>query len=257
MEVTILVWPIVGAITGWLTRILIYRHRSVNQFISIIVGAIGGVIGGFVFETLGIGGNVTGLNIYSIMAAIVGASILQGIQVLVKTNERSIATPKSKTDMPKHDSPSQVPLKNSSVQQRPSVFISYRRLPSAMLATLMAKELERQDIRVYVDTRQQDGAGPFPDRLLSAIREQRFFVCLVADSTFDSDWVLKEIEYAHKLNKIMIPVFQESYNPTPNPPNEHIQALLQYDGVKILDRSNLYVDEAIAHVAKMIKVKSS
>lgn len=134
-----------------------------------------------------------------------------------------------------------------------AVFISYRRTPSAMLATLIAKELERNNIAVFVDTRQQDGAGLFPRRLLTAIQEHEIFVCLLADSTFESEWVLKEIEHAHLLGKTMIPVFQESYNPLSKPNDPHVDALLQFDGVKILDRSNLYVDEAISRLVRMVR----
>ncbi len=133
------------------------------------------------------------------------------------------------------------------------VFISYRRKDSATLATLLAKELERQRMRVFVDTRSIDGGGPFPDRLRRAIAECEVFVCLLGATTLESRWVREEIAYAHQLNKVMLPVFQEKYVPPDPIPDEHVYALLQSDGVKILDVQNVYVDQAIADLRKMIR----
>jgi len=43
---------------------------------DIVVGIVGGVIGGFLFNALGIGGAVTGFNITSIFVAFVGGIVL-------------------------------------------------------------------------------------------------------------------------------------------------------------------------------------
>ncbi|MCB9457749.1 MAG: TIR domain-containing protein [Anaerolineaceae bacterium] len=143
------------------------------------------------------------------------------------------------------------------LRRKPSAFISYRRIPSATLATLIAKELEKHGIKVFVDTRSVDGGGLFPRRLIEAIHDNDVFVCLVADTTFESDWVREEIAHAHEISKTMIPVFQESWeqlHPKPKAPTEHIKALLDSDGVHMLDIRNVYVDEAIEELAKMIRV---
>ncbi len=136
----------------------------------------------------------------------------------------------------------------------PSAFISYRRVDSASLATLIAVRLkEVHGIDAYIDTRNTDGGGPFPDRLRGAIERMDVFVCLLGATTLDSAWVQVEIEHAHNLRKTMIPVFQERYV-APSPiPNQNVEALLQSDGVQFLDVRNLYIDQAIAQLAEMIK----
>lgn len=135
----------------------------------------------------------------------------------------------------------------------PQVFISYRRVPSAMLAQLLAKELKQRGIDVYLDVRQTDGAGPFPERLLRAIDACDVFVCLVANSTFDSEWVRREIEHARSTGKRMIPVFQESYQSLPAYPTASIEAMLGYDGVHVFDVKNVLIDQSIDALARMIK----
>ena len=142
----------------------------------------------------------------------------------------------------------------------PSVFISYQRRPSAMLANLIARELrERHHIDVYIDTERMDTAGDFPTRLNDAIRNSDVFVCLVGDTTFESEWVNREIENAHELGKPMIPVFQESYDPLAPPEQAPpgIKALLEHDGVLVFDVKNVYIDQSIEFLARVIENTTS
>ncbi len=80
-----------------------------------------------------------------------------------------------------------------------TVFISYRRKPSAILAQLIVRDLKQRNIEAYLDTDRNDTAGAFPDRLLQAIAKADVFVCLVGESTFESEWVQREIEHANRL----------------------------------------------------------
>jgi serine/threonine-protein kinase len=136
-----------------------------------------------------------------------------------------------------------------------SVFISYRRRPSAILAQLIVRDLRAAGIDVYLDVERMEGAGDFPTRLLQAIDSADVFVCLVGDTTFESEWVQREIEHAHKTGKPLIPVFQESYDPIPleKAPTPHIKALLEFDGVQVFDVKNVYVNTAIEALAQMVE----
>jgi hypothetical protein len=134
-----------------------------------------------------------------------------------------------------------------------TAFVSYRRKASAILATFLARELSLKGIDAFVDTRAVDGAGPFPERLLRNIEEREVFVCLLGEDTLESEWVRREIAHAHSIGKPMIPIFQESYVAKPDTPDEHVAALLQNQGVHILDIRNIYVDEAIQQLTRMIQ----
>ncbi len=136
----------------------------------------------------------------------------------------------------------------------PKIFISYRRADSAMLATLMQVKLQSFGIDAFVDTRSIDGGGLFPNRLRRAIENADVFVCLLGATTLESSYVQEEILHAYRTKKVMIPVFQERYKaPDPAPEKETIQTLLQSDGVHIFDVKNVYIDSAIADLAKMIR----
>jgi serine/threonine protein kinase len=127
----------------------------------------------------------------------------------------------------------------------PSVFISYHRATSSAWALLLKREMERDHgFQVFVDAEQQDSTGQFPVKLQRRINQCDVFVCLLAESTLASDWVKREIEFASQIGKPMIPVFQESYRDPPNlcAVEPHIQELLTFEGVKLLDRQNIYFD---------------
>jgi hypothetical protein len=132
-----------------------------------------------------------------------------------------------------------------------SIFVSYRRSPSEAYALLIAEKLAPYGMKVFVDTLTVEGAEAFPERLLKGIRDADIFVCLLASSTLESEWVRREIEHAHALGKPMIPVFQPDYSPgdTLNLPR-YLADLLQYEGVRI---TSGYVNEAIDKLAAMIE----
>lgn len=75
----IIAWIIVGAIAGWLASLVMHTNAEQGLGMDIIIGIIGGVIGGFVLNALGVGGAVSGINIVSILVAFIGAVILLAI----------------------------------------------------------------------------------------------------------------------------------------------------------------------------------
>ena len=72
----IIAWIIVGAIAGWLASLVMGTNRRQSLLEDIVVGIIGGFIGGLVLGLLDIGGDVSGLNIASIVVAFIGAIVL-------------------------------------------------------------------------------------------------------------------------------------------------------------------------------------
>jgi uncharacterized membrane protein YeaQ/YmgE (transglycosylase-associated protein family) len=68
-----LAWIMVGAIAGWLAGKVMKSGGGLLT--DIIVGIVGAIIGGFLFNALGLGGT-TGLNIWSIFVAFIGAVAL-------------------------------------------------------------------------------------------------------------------------------------------------------------------------------------
>jgi len=71
---SIIGWIVLGLIAGFIASKIV--NRSGEGFImDIILGIVGAVVGGFIFEQFGAAG-VTGFNIYSMVVAVVGAIIL-------------------------------------------------------------------------------------------------------------------------------------------------------------------------------------
>jgi uncharacterized membrane protein YeaQ/YmgE (transglycosylase-associated protein family) len=71
----IIAWIILGLIAGAIAKFLMPGRDPGGFFITIIIGIVGAVIGGFIGSSLGVG-DVTGLNLWSIVLAVVGAMVL-------------------------------------------------------------------------------------------------------------------------------------------------------------------------------------
>ncbi len=75
MGFDILAWVIIGGLAGWLASRITGTHAREGCLIDIVVGVGGGLLGGLIFRSLG-GAGITGLNIWSLLVATVGAIIL-------------------------------------------------------------------------------------------------------------------------------------------------------------------------------------
>jgi uncharacterized membrane protein YeaQ/YmgE (transglycosylase-associated protein family) len=70
----IISWIILGLIAGFIGSKIVDR-RGQGFWLDIALGIIGAVVGGFLFDLFGASG-VTGLNIYSMIVAVVGAVVV-------------------------------------------------------------------------------------------------------------------------------------------------------------------------------------
>ena len=69
-----LAWIVLGLIAGFIASKIV-NHTGEGIFLDIVLGVVGAVVGGWLFNSLGAHG-VTGLNIYSIFVAAIGAIVV-------------------------------------------------------------------------------------------------------------------------------------------------------------------------------------
>lgn len=84
---SIIAWIILGGIAGWIGSMIMGTDASQGLFLNIIVGIIGAIVGGFVFNSLGEGG-VSGFNLYSLIVATIGSIILLWLIGLMRSARR-------------------------------------------------------------------------------------------------------------------------------------------------------------------------
>ena len=70
-------WVILGLIAGWIGSKL-FQGSGRGFLLNVALGIIGAVVGGYLATFLGFGG-VTGINIWSIIVATVGALVVQWV----------------------------------------------------------------------------------------------------------------------------------------------------------------------------------
>jgi uncharacterized membrane protein YeaQ/YmgE (transglycosylase-associated protein family) len=79
---SILAWIVVGIIAGFLAKVVVPGEGPGGVLGDLVVGVVGAIIGGWIMNSLGDAG-ATGLNLWSIFVAFVGAVVLLFILRLV------------------------------------------------------------------------------------------------------------------------------------------------------------------------------
>jgi uncharacterized membrane protein YeaQ/YmgE (transglycosylase-associated protein family) len=71
---SLIAWIILGLLAGFIGSKLVNR-RGEGIILDVLLGVVGAVIGGWLFNRFGAAG-VTGLNLYSLLVAVIGAVVV-------------------------------------------------------------------------------------------------------------------------------------------------------------------------------------
>jgi uncharacterized membrane protein YeaQ/YmgE (transglycosylase-associated protein family) len=77
-----LAWLVLGLIAGWVGSMIVNRGRGEGLLLDIVLGVVGAFVGGFLFNMFGAAG-VSGLNLYSMLVAVVGAVVVLALYHLL------------------------------------------------------------------------------------------------------------------------------------------------------------------------------
>lgn len=72
---SILAWIVVGIIAGFLAKVVVPAEGPGGVLGDLVIGAIGAIIGGSIMNYLGYSG-ATGINVWSVFVAFIGAVVL-------------------------------------------------------------------------------------------------------------------------------------------------------------------------------------
>ena len=88
MEIGVISWIVVGLIAGILAKLIMPGRGPGGFLITIVIGMVGALVGGFVVQLLG-GTGLTGFSIWSILVATIGAIILLALYRLLAGQRRT------------------------------------------------------------------------------------------------------------------------------------------------------------------------
>ena len=88
----IIAWLIVGAIAGYVAGMLVSGDEGLGVLGHIVLGIVGAIVGGFLAGLVTGGDYVTGINITTIVVAIIGAVIAVWIWNAVSSRSRTGGT---------------------------------------------------------------------------------------------------------------------------------------------------------------------
>ncbi len=70
----IIAWIVLGLIAGFIASKIV-RHHGQGVMIDIVLGVVGALVGGFLFQLVG-GSGVTGFNAWSLLVSVGGAVVV-------------------------------------------------------------------------------------------------------------------------------------------------------------------------------------
>jgi uncharacterized membrane protein YeaQ/YmgE (transglycosylase-associated protein family) len=71
---SIFAWIVLGLIAGWIGSKIVNKTGE-GFFLDIVLGIVGALVGGFLFSLVGAEG-VSGLNLYSMVVAVIGSIVV-------------------------------------------------------------------------------------------------------------------------------------------------------------------------------------
>jgi len=73
-NMSFLAWIVLGLLAGFIGSKIVNKQGE-GLILDILLGIVGAVVGGWLFSTFGAAG-VTGLNLYSLLVAVIGSVVL-------------------------------------------------------------------------------------------------------------------------------------------------------------------------------------
>jgi uncharacterized membrane protein YeaQ/YmgE (transglycosylase-associated protein family) len=74
LDMSILAWIVLGLLAGFIGSKIVNKSGE-GLLLDLVLGIVGAVVGGWLFNTFGHSG-VTGLNLYSLLVAVIGAVVV-------------------------------------------------------------------------------------------------------------------------------------------------------------------------------------
>jgi uncharacterized membrane protein YeaQ/YmgE (transglycosylase-associated protein family) len=72
----LILWLIFGALAGWLASLINGTNREQGWIGNIILGVLGALVGGFIYNLIADGSFDTGFNVGSLIVAVIGALLV-------------------------------------------------------------------------------------------------------------------------------------------------------------------------------------
>jgi uncharacterized membrane protein YeaQ/YmgE (transglycosylase-associated protein family) len=78
---SIIAWIVLGLVAGFIASKIVNRTGE-GVILDIVLGIVGALVGGWLFNKFGMSG-VTGLNVYSLIVAVIGAAVFLVVYHLI------------------------------------------------------------------------------------------------------------------------------------------------------------------------------
>ncbi len=132
-----------------------------------------------------------------------------------------------------------------------NVFISYKRSESSAFALLVLARLKEHNLVSFLDMALEAGGNWHAD-LEARIKENDYFIVLLGIDTLSSPMTVKEIEWALKYGRTVIPIWHSGFNINDDRwsevPAEVMEAIQQTNAIRVTDESASGYNTAIVEL---------
>ena len=132
-----------------------------------------------------------------------------------------------------------------------NIFISYRRLDSSALALLVLARLKEHGLIPFVDMALEAGGNWHAD-LEEMIKDNDYFIILLGKDTLSSPMTMKEIEWALRYERTIIPIWHSGFDirdkKWKDVSDEVLNAIQQINAIRVTDESASGYNSAIVEL---------
>ena len=89
---SIIAWLVLGLVAGFIASKLINKTGE-GVILDIVLGIVGAMVGGFIMRSLNIGGGVNGLNIASLVVAVIGSVVVLLVFHMIRGTSNRTSVP--------------------------------------------------------------------------------------------------------------------------------------------------------------------
>ena len=76
MIINIIAWVVFGLIAGALARLIVPGRQAIGWLMTIVLGIVGALVGGFLFSFIGLGGDGNEFSITNMLGAVLGGVLV-------------------------------------------------------------------------------------------------------------------------------------------------------------------------------------
>ena len=210
---SIIAWIVLGLISGYIGSLIVHK-KGKGLWLNMAFGIVGAIVGGLISSAWGFS-EFTGVNLYSMIVAIMGSVVVLWVYHAVSPPSTAPSAPKSAHQ---DDRPRDRVLSKANYRKPAKIYICYRREDDPAAAGRVHEHLAKRfgDANLFIDVNNLIAGQSFEDELANALAACDVLIAIIGprwmemlkakSASRERDYVREEIAAALQRKIIVMPV---------------------------------------------------